>query len=291
MMDWQKKKDDEFKIKEISYQQQLQVKEEEINSRIRDEKQKIQDEQDALQKAYDAGTIKQADYNKKKKELSKASQDITKNETEFHKKQLQEVGNALGELSALVGKNTAAGKGLAIAQALINTYQGATEALSAKSVLPSPFDVAAKVINVATVLATGFEAVQNITSVNVPGGGGGGGSAPNKNSTAGLQGYAEGGLLDGPSHSEGGININAQGGEAIMTRGAVTMFAPLLSAMNQAGGGTAFNKSVTGLARNDNPRTPNNPLTEPPILKTYVVANELTSMSHKQARLKDLSTI
>ena len=52
MMDWQKKKDDEFKIKEISYQQQLQVKEEEINSRIRDEKQKIQKElQDSLTKS------------------------------------------------------------------------------------------------------------------------------------------------------------------------------------------------------------------------------------------------
>jgi len=61
--------------------------------------------------------------------------------------------------------------------------------------------------------------------------------------------------------------------------------------MNQAGGGTAFNKAVYGMARQDNPKTPNNPSTETPILKTYVVANELTSMSHKQARLKDLSTI
>lgn len=44
MLDWQKKKDDEFRSKELSYQQQLQNKDEEINKRLAVEKQKIQTE-------------------------------------------------------------------------------------------------------------------------------------------------------------------------------------------------------------------------------------------------------
>ena len=65
----------------------------------------------------------------------------------------------------------------------------------------------------------------------------------------------------------------------------------MLSMMNQAGGGTAFNKSISGMARYDNPKSPSNPSSEQQVIKTYVVASELNTMQHKQARLKDLSTL
>jgi hypothetical protein len=84
--------------------------------------------------------------------------------------------------------------------------------------------------------------------------------------------------------------INAEGGEAVMTRGAVTMFAPLLSAMNQMGGGTSFSKGAMGQANQDNPKTTNT-IMQPQIIKTYVVSSELTTEAQKQARLKDLSTL
>ncbi len=87
----------------------------------------------------------------------------------------QEVAGILQSASAIFGQQTVAGKGIAIAQALINTYSGATDALRAKSSLPSPFDVVAKVANVAAVLATGFKSIKAITSVQVPGASGGGG--------------------------------------------------------------------------------------------------------------------
>jgi len=98
-------------------------------------------------------------------------------ELEFQQKmaQAKEAGQALETLGDLVGKETAAGKALGIASALINTYVGASEALKQKSTLPSPFDYVAKAINVAGILATGFKTVKAITAVNVPGGGGGGG--------------------------------------------------------------------------------------------------------------------
>jgi len=51
---------------------------------------------------------------------------------------------------------------------------------------------------------------------------------------------AKGMLLHGPSHAGGGIPIEAEGGEAIINRKSTSMFKPLLSAINAAGGGVRF---------------------------------------------------
>lgn len=89
----------------------------------------------------------------------------------------QSVGMALGALSDLVGKQTAAGKVLGIAQATINTFIGATEVLRAKSVLPEPFGTISKIANVAAIIATGLSAVKNIVKTKVPGYSAGGGGS------------------------------------------------------------------------------------------------------------------
>ena len=113
-------------------------------------------------------------------------------------------------------------------------------------------------------------------------------TAPRKNLG---RNYEKGGMIGGKRHAEGGTLIEAEKGEAIMTRGAVTQFAPLLSLMNQAGGGASFNSNLM-TTRQDNPIL-NNPAQEqaPLIVKTYVVSQELTTEAHRQARLKNLSTI
>lgn len=51
---------------------------------------------------------------------------------------------------------------------------------------------------------------------------------------------SRGGLLQGASHAQGGIPIEAEGGEAIINKRSTAMFKPLLSAMNEAGGGVRF---------------------------------------------------
>lgn len=51
---------------------------------------------------------------------------------------------------------------------------------------------------------------------------------------------ARGGLIVGPKHAQGGTVIEAEGGEAIMSAKSVSMFGPLLSAINQLGGGVPF---------------------------------------------------
>jgi len=102
--------------------------------------------------------------------------------------------------------------------------------------------------------------------------------------------YQEGGMIGGRRHAQGGTLIEAEQGEAIMTRGAVTMFAPMLSMMNQMGGGTAFGNQ---LYTKPDAAMVSQPVQEqaPVIMKTYVVSNDLTTEQEKLARLKDLSTL
>ena len=103
--------------------------------------------------------------------------------------------------------------------------------------------------------------------------------------------YAMGGYISGARHSQGGVPIEAEGGEAIMTRGAVTAFAPLLSTLNQMGGGTSFSQGAVGQAGFDFPQSSSQDIQQPQITKTYVVESELTTIQQRQARLKDLSTL
>jgi hypothetical protein len=103
--------------------------------------------------------------------------------------------------------------------------------------------------------------------------------------------YEKGGMIGGRRHAEGGTLIEAEAGEAIMTRGAVTMFAPLLSQLNQMGGGTSFSRSAMTTS-SDNPNISNTGMEQSPIIvKSYVVSSDMTSTQEKNARLKDLSTL
>lgn len=47
--------------------------------------------------------------------------------------------------------------------------------------------------------------------------------------------YEKGGLIEGPRHSNGGVNINAEGGEFVMNRAATQAFLPVLEQMNSIG--------------------------------------------------------
>ena len=59
--------------------------------------------------------------------------------------------------------------------------------------------------------------------------------------------YASGGMVRGASHKNGGVKYNVggevvelEGGEAVINKKSTKMFRPLLSKLNQAGGGTSF---------------------------------------------------
>jgi transposase len=107
---------------------------------------------------------------------------LSEAEADAKKALLQKTSDVLNKGADLLGKNTAAGKAMAAAAALINTYQGITTELATKTV--TPFEIGLKIANVAIIAATGFKAVKNILAVKVPGGGGGG-SVPDGASAAG----------------------------------------------------------------------------------------------------------
>jgi hypothetical protein len=111
---------------------------------------------------------------------------------------------------------------VSIAQAIVNVAQGITKTLAS---LPPPF---AQIV-AATIAAQGAVQIATIKS----------------------QKFAKGGILNGPSHAQGGIPMfskggafygEAEGGEAIMTKGVMAnpALASMASAINVAGGGVPF---------------------------------------------------
>jgi hypothetical protein len=256
-----------------------------------------------LKKLLDAKELTQKEYDDRKALLDEKQRvTITANAIKTEKDlvtqrkanldAVQQLAIGIGALGEAMGEESAAGRALikvsqalalaTTALALADSLAGLGKALK----LPFPGNVVA-VTSTLALMATAFSQFKALSSgfkTDASGPSGGQTSAPTMQNTAG---YGDGGMINGPLHAAGGVMINAEGGEAVMTRGAVTMFAPLLSQLNQAGGGTSFSKGATGQANYDAPQQQ----AQTQILRTYVVENELTSIQHKQARLKDLSTL
>lgn len=103
-------------------------------------------------------------------------------EVENKRQQADQLAGILGGASAIIGKSTVVGKGLAVAEATIQTYLGASKAISASAGM-GPWGVALGIANAALVVANGIMSVKKIVSTKVPapggdGGGGGGSIAP-----------------------------------------------------------------------------------------------------------------
>ena len=106
--------------------------------------------------------------------LDKAEVEIDKNTAKAKQENLAKVGNALSSFSEIAGKETAAGKALAIASTLIQTYQSAQSSYASLAGIP----VVGPALGVAAAGAAvfaGMKQIQNIKKTKVPKGGGGGG--------------------------------------------------------------------------------------------------------------------
>jgi hypothetical protein len=269
------------------------------NIRLEERKVLVQQQRDIELEAAKDDAVKQLEIKKKyADELYNIDQTITNNtkaQAEARTAILMQYADVVGQfgnfLQSVAGKN----KGLAKAGLIIEQAAGVakiiinTQANAAKAGYLSPKGIAelvAGTIGVAAAIAATIKGIRQIDAQDASGGASGGTPPENLG-----RNYAEGGMINGPRHAAGGVLINAEGGEAVMTRGAVSMFAPMLSMMNQMGGGTSFAGGTLG-ARPDAP-TINNPSVnqQPMIMKTYVVSNELTTEAERQARLKDLSTL
>jgi len=103
-------------------------------------------------------------------ELLKAEQDAAAQRIA----NLQSIADSTNKLADVVGKQTAAGKALAIASATINTFLAGTEALKAIKTATNPVQALAGIATMAAVIASGLRTVKSIVAVRVPGSGGGG---------------------------------------------------------------------------------------------------------------------
>ena len=110
--------------------------------------------------------ITEDEYTKGVEDNAKARVDIAKKEADQRIALAQQSAAALTQLSDIIGKETAAGKALAVSAALINTYLGITAGVK----LGFPAAIPA----VAIAAMTGFSAVKNIIATKVPGGASGG---------------------------------------------------------------------------------------------------------------------
>jgi hypothetical protein len=182
----------------------------------------------------------------------------------------------------------------AIAQIVANTGIA-----NAKAVAVSPvtfgqpwvtINTISAAVSIAGIIASAVKGINDLNSQQFqPAGESGSGGGANSNRMG--RGYAKGGVIDGQRHSQGGVLIEAEGGEAVMTRGAVSMFGPMLNMMNQMGGGANFAPNLTTTLM-DKPIVSNPSEQQAPIImKTYVVEKDLTDVQQRQARLKELSTL
>jgi len=105
------------------------------------------------------------------KQNSDARKAIIAAESAFRIEQAQKTADVLQGLSDVVGKETAAGKALAVAAATINTYLAASKALAGISTA-NPLGAALAIAQAATVIGVGLKNVREIIKVKVPGGGG-----------------------------------------------------------------------------------------------------------------------
>ena len=127
----------------------------------------------------------------KSEELAKTDLDIKTKKAQGEMELMRAVSDTASQLAELAGKDTQAGKALAVAAALINTYQGISAGVKLGYPAAIPAVLAASV--------TGFKAVKSILSVKVPGGGGGGSSAPS--------GFSGASMAVSQAPIQSGINI------------------------------------------------------------------------------------
>lgn len=204
--------------------------------------------------------------------------DIAKNEEDQRKaldeQRLQTASATFGQLATILGEATFAGKTAASAEALIQAYLGASKAYTSLVGIPvvGPALAAAAA---AIAVTTGLMNVQKIQSVGY--------ETPKA---------ATGGLIVGPSHRNGGVPIEAEGGEYVINRASmgvpgVAGMASMLNSMSrpkfEAGG-------MVSVPDINQQQQMFNQLANTPV-KTYVLANDVTTAQQSRFQIERLSTL
>lgn len=139
-----------------------------------------------------------------------------------------------GQMSTLLGEESAIGKAFGVVQATINTYLGATKALAQGGILG--------IAQAAIVIAFGMKQVATIAKQKDP---------DTKINTS-VKKYAKGGQIFGKSHAQGGVTFRGDNGQVFEAEGGENVYIMkktasaeinALSAINEAHGGNSFGTS------------------------------------------------
>jgi hypothetical protein len=184
-------------------------------------------------------------------------------EGDLEREQLQATADAFGDIVTIAGEASIFGKTAAIAQATINTYLSATEAYKALVGLVPIGPVVAPIAAAAAVVS-GLATVNKIMAIRPP-------TAPT---------FAMGGIVEGQgSMYSDNVMAYLSPGESIINSRSTAMYKPLLSSINEMGGGARFSGGITsngvdtsqmammGLLKNNNKQP----------VKAYVVSSEMTN--------------
>lgn len=138
-----------------------------------------------------------------------------------------------GQMSTLLGEESAIGKAFGVVQATINTYIGATKALAQGGILG--------IAQAAIVIAFGMKQVASIAKQKEP-----------DTKVSGVKKYAKGGQIFGKSHAQGGVTFRGDNGQVFEAEGGENVYIlkksasaeiNALSAVNEAHGGNSFGTS------------------------------------------------
>jgi hypothetical protein len=187
-------------------------------------------------------------------------------------REIEAAGKDAAAIEEIEKKYFEQNKKLQIAEAIISTITGAVSAFNSvqnlNAIVPGS-GIAVGGVLAALVTAAGLANVAKIQATQYEGG-----------SSAGAK-FAEGGLINGPSHDRGGVRTFAgelEGGEFIVNKKATMDFLPLLERINDQGNQNASMAS-----------TPQS--MQQPIVKTYVVASEVSSQQEADKRIADLAAL
>lgn len=137
---------------------------------------------------------------------------------------LQDLNDAQQEFNAatdLARSFFSDNKALQSALTIIDTFFAAQRAYASQLIPGDPTSLARATVAAIISISAGLQRVAAINKVS----------------------FAGGGILNGPSHASGGIATpfgEMQGGEAVINKRSTSLFKPLLSHINQAGGGRSF---------------------------------------------------
>lgn len=160
---------------------------------------------------------KQADA---EKEILEARRQMQKTTATAISAALGDISSAISDLGEENSALTKLSKVLAIAQIAIDTGVATAEGIKNAMAVPFPANIAAIATTIAAVVSGMASAIVSVKSAK----------------------FASGGLVTGPgTATSDSIPARLSNGESVINARSTSMFAPILSALNEAGGGKAFN--------------------------------------------------